>query len=145
MGVGPHRPEGGQSPPPSGLPGFFMEHRQLRWSQWPCFRCRCYSRKMPPRCGSFTSGSNPRNKDTRFSTSRSAPFLNAARTFLKDKTEQVLILILILILNLNLKKASAVFKMSPASRWRDNIFTVGSNPQPGSPAGLIFYGYRCGT
>jgi len=43
------------------------------------------------------------------------------------------------------KKASAVFKMSPASRWRDNIFTVGSNPQPGSPSGLTFYGYRCGT
>ncbi|GBU14515.1 hypothetical protein AwEntero_31160 [Enterobacterales bacterium] len=33
------------------------------------------------------------------------------------------------------KKVSAVFKMSPASRWRDNILTVGSNPQPGSPQG----------
>jgi hypothetical protein len=33
------------------------------------------------------------------------------------------------------KEVSAVFKMSPASRWRDNSFTVGSNPQPGSPQG----------
>jgi hypothetical protein len=43
------------------------------------------------------------------------------------------------------KEASAVFKMSLASRWRDNIFTLGSNPQPGNPSGLTFYGYRCGT
>ncbi|WP_237583120.1 hypothetical protein, partial [Salmonella sp. hn-h2] len=27
------------------------------------------------------------------------------------------------------KNVEAAFKISPASRWRDNIFTVGSNPQ----------------
>jgi len=43
------------------------------------------------------------------------------------------------------KKAQALFKMSPASRWRDNIFTLGSNPQPGSPSGLTFYGDNSGT
>jgi len=98
---------------------------------------------MPPRCGSFTSGSNPRNKDTRFCTSRSAPFLNAARTFLKDKTERVLIFDFEF--EFEFKEASAVFKMSPARWWRDNIFTVGSNPQQGSPSGLTFYGYHVGT
>jgi len=65
--------------------------------------------------------------------------LNAARTFLKTKTEMVFGFGFgfgfDFEFEFEFKEAPAVFKMSPASRWRDNIFTVGSNPQPGSPKG----------
>ncbi|WP_229746314.1 hypothetical protein, partial [Hafnia psychrotolerans] len=45
VGVGPHRPETRNR---AGLwtPRFFMQHRQLRRSQWTCFRGHDDSRKL---------------------------------------------------------------------------------------------------
>ncbi|AVF33742.1 hypothetical protein BV494_01840 [Rahnella sikkimica] len=39
-------------------------------ARWLCSSCRSYCRKIPPLRGSLHSGYKPREKNTRFSTSR---------------------------------------------------------------------------
>src|SRR5471030_1271206 len=87
-------------------PAFFAPATpQLRGSQWPCFRCRCYSRKLR-RCAVLSVRASTRVKTHAVLRLSLDVVLNAASIFLKTNTVTIRVTIL------NLKKLRPHSKMA---------------------------------
>ena len=136
----PHPPRRAVGAALLDIPRLFMRLLQLRWSQWPCFRGQDDSRKLR-RCAVLSVRASTRVNFHAVLRLSLDVVLNAADAFSNSNSNSNSEPHLFL----SFKKSGPHSKMSPASRWRDNIFTVGSNPQPGSPSGLTFCGYICDT